>query len=265
MEANIKSQKNCDKQRKQSENILNARLKFKKLSSNSTDTKSMVLNNTRIIGNSRRALSPTKKSILQRQNTTPEQYSCLTNTSSPDVLRKRSPSAGRYQTSSRYSPTYQRRKSLTDGVPYEHVATSLHDNNGNSSTSSMGSGASNSGGILNDRPKTDKPRKKLSFREPVVAGKRSSRRQSAEIVNVTTNGVNVHKNSNLNDSNCDNNRISRRPTPTNDSISNEEDSNQVRKTNKQFYEYEYVYLPLYREISLGFALISFPSICLPLL
>lgn len=234
MEANIKAQKNCDKQRKHSESILNARLKFKKLpSSNSTlnDTKSVVLNNNRTMANSNRPLSPTRRSILQRQNTTPEQYSCLHSNSSPDILRKRSPSAGRYQTSSCYSPTYQRRKSLTDGVNCDHVASSLHEN-GNSSTSSMDSGGSNSGGILNDRPKSDKPRKKLSFREPVVAGKRSSRRQSAETASATTNGFNGPRSNNSNDSNCDNNRISRRTTPTNDSISNEEDPKQVGNNKK---------------------------------
>ncbi|XP_065359335.1 uncharacterized protein LOC135953381 isoform X2 [Calliphora vicina] len=228
-----KTLKNCDKERKHSESVLKARLKFKKLSADNSsnhDTKSMVLNNNRVIANNNRHHPPpvnAKRSILQRQNTTPEQYTALTAPRcSPDVCRKRSPSAGRYQTPSRYSPSYQRRKSLTEGVVYDHNPSPLYDN-GNSSTSSMGSGASTSGGILNDRPKTDKPRKKLSFREPVVAGKRSSRRQSAEVVSVTTNGLNVQKSNNsVNNSNCDNVVGSRRSTPTNDSMPTEEDLKQ---------------------------------------
>ncbi|XP_046807951.1 uncharacterized protein LOC111688019 isoform X2 [Lucilia cuprina] len=231
-----KTLKNCDKERKHSESVLKARLKFKKLSADNSlphDSKSMVLNNNRIIANSRHQPPVNnKRSILQRQNTTPEQFSSLTNTRcSPDVFRKRSPSAGRYQAPSRYSPNYPRRKSLTEGVVYDHNTTSLYDN-GNSSTSSMGSGASTSGGILNDRPKTDKPRKKLSFREPVVAGKRPSRRTSGEVVSVTTNGLNVQKSNNNSNSvnsnsNCDNVVVaSRRSTPTNDSMPTEEDLKQ---------------------------------------
>ncbi|KAM7357585.1 uncharacterized protein ACRADG_002871 isoform 1-T2 [Cochliomyia hominivorax] len=233
-----KTLKSCDKERKHSESVLKARLKFKKLSpdnsvSSNHDAKSMVLNNNRILSNSRHQPPPqppasnSKRSILQRQNTTPiEKYNTVNSRCSPDVFRKRSPSAGRYQPPARYSPSYQRRKSLTDGILYDHTpAPALYDN-GNSSTSSMGSGASTSGGILNDRPKTDKPRKKLSFREPVVAGKRVSRRASGEVVNVTTNGVNVQKNNSSNNSNCDNVVVSRHTTPTNETRTMEDDLKQ---------------------------------------
>lgn len=240
-----KTLKNCDKERKHSESVLKARLKFKKISADNSsshhDSKAMVLNNSRILANTRHqppqapasSSSSSKRSILQRQNTTPEQYSssALNPRCSPDVFRKRSPSAGRYQPPARYSPSYQRRKSLTDGVLYDHSTASALYDNGNSSTSSMGSGASTSGGILNDRPKTDKPRKKLSFREPVVAGKRVSRRSSTEVVSVNTNGLNVQQksnNNNANNSNCDNVVVSRRSTPTNDSMQTEEDLKQVR-------------------------------------
>lgn len=255
-----KSLKNCDKNGKppqqhhhhhHQENILKARLKFKKLSSadnpssNSTshgDYKSTVLNNQRVLGQDKMASgSINRRSILQRQNTNPEDYSGYKPCTSPDVMRKRSPSAGRYQQHKSHSmmggyssPHYQRRKSLTEGLIYDHPATtSLHDTGGaNSSTSSMGSGAS-TGGILNDRPKTDKPRKKLSFREPVVADKRRSRRQSAETVCVTTNGVNVQpvagNATNGNSTNCDNLvNSSRRSTPSNDvTTPTEEDIMQV--------------------------------------
>ncbi|XP_075164793.1 uncharacterized protein LOC142237265 isoform X2 [Haematobia irritans] len=243
-----KSLKNCDKERKQNaqqaEHIVKARLKFKKLSSTDNpashgDFKSTVLNNNRVIAQDK--MTQNRKSILQRQHTNPEDYSgykpCPT---SPDGLRKRSPSAGRYQQlkshgligSGYSSPHYQRRKSLTEGLTYDHPSASLHDTGGNSSTSSMGSGASSNGiaaGILNDRPKTDRPRKKLSFREPVVAEKRRTRRQSAEVVSVTTNGVNVQPNAvNVANatSNCDNlvnSNSSRRSTPSNDASTPTED------------------------------------------
>ncbi|XP_013115366.2 putative uncharacterized protein DDB_G0277255 isoform X1 [Stomoxys calcitrans] len=231
-----KSLKNCDKERKQhSEHILKARLKFKKVSSSDNasahgDLKSTVLNNNRVIAQDKMTVN--RKSILQRQHTNPEEFSgykpCPT---SPDDLRKRSPSAGRYQHLKSHgligggysSPHYQRRKSLTEGLIYDH-AMSSHDTGANSSTSSMASGGSTNGGILSERPKTDKPRKKLSFREPVVAEKRRSRRQSAEVVgSVTTNGVSVQPNAvqvaNNTNSNCDNlvnSNSSRRSTPSND-------------------------------------------------
>ncbi|XP_061392251.1 capon-like protein [Musca vetustissima] len=257
-----KSLKNCDKERKtHTENILKARLRFKKISSSSSPASadsnannttthadyksSILLNNNHVIGQDK--MVPSRRSILQRQITNPEDYSGYKPCTSPIQLRKRSPSAGRYQQHQHHkmqgsgggggaggvysSPPFQRRKSLTEGLIYDTHNSGgmlLHDSGGaaNSSTSSMGSGVSASGGgggILNDRPKTDKPRKKLSFREPVVAEKRRSRRQSAEVVSVTTNGINVQPatiktNCNSPISNCDNlaNNSSRRSTPSND-------------------------------------------------
>ncbi|XP_058987863.1 putative uncharacterized protein DDB_G0277255 isoform X1 [Musca domestica] len=241
-----KSLKNCDKERKtHTENILKARLKFKKISSSSDPTphadykSTILLNNNHVIGQDKMAAS--RRSILQRQITNPEDYSGYKPCTSPIQLRKRSPSAGRYQQNPQHktnggvysSPPFQRRKSLTEGLLYDlpNTATGgtlLHDSAaaGNSSTSSMGSGVSatgsTTGGILNDRSRADKPRKKLSFREPVVAEKRRSRRQSAEVVSVTTNGINVQPaanktNNNTSNSSCDNLvNSSRRSTPSND-------------------------------------------------
>lgn len=228
-----KTLKNCDKERKHSENILKARLKFKKFtndnpSSASHELKSMVLNNNRVVGNSR-LQSPaanSKKSILQRQITNSEQYSSLKARCSPDAVRKRSPSAGRYQPPSRVSPNHPRRKSLTDGAAYDQNSMPSLCDNGNSSTSSMGSGASSGGGILNERSKCDKPRKKLSFREPVVSAKPTKPRPSSEVFTANTNVLNFQ---NINNSNGDPEGHSRRTTPTTEIAPTEDEFQKVSK------------------------------------
>ncbi|XP_044313590.1 uncharacterized protein LOC108042170 isoform X3 [Drosophila rhopaloa] len=56
----------------------------------------------------------------------------------------------------------QRRKSLSD----QHSSSSLSSGGGGGG----GGGYSGNGSIMLERPKTDKPRKKLSFREPIIAG-----------------------------------------------------------------------------------------------
>lgn len=223
LEGKAKALKNCDKERKQHENILKARLKFKKLLPDNTsnekanDIKTTILNNCRVTTglnattnsnstntNSSSSSTVQRRSILQRQNTNPEHcsYNLYANNISPEFARRRSPSSQRYQTqanvSTRYSsPNRQRRKSLTESLgSFERPnSTVLYDNNGNSSTSSMGSGSASGGGgggggsvgggggavgILSEHPKSEKPRKKLSFREPIVAEKRRCRRPSSE-------------------------------------------------------------------------------------
>ncbi|KAL9905325.1 uncharacterized protein ACN427_004981 isoform 2-T5 [Glossina fuscipes fuscipes] len=249
LEGKAKALKNCDKERKQHENILKARLKFKKLLPDNTsnekanDIKTTILNNCRVTtslntttnSNSTNTNSSSssstiqRRSILQRQNTNPEQYSynLYANNISPEFARRRSPSSQRYQTqanvSTRYSsPNRQRRKSLTEGLgSYERPnSTVLYDNNGNSSTSSMGSGSASGGGgggggggsvggggaagILSEHPKSEKPRKKLSFREPIVAEKRRCRRPSSETMISSPSNHNLNNSSNKNYNNNSN-------------------------------------------------------------
>ncbi|KAH8379798.1 hypothetical protein KR009_007306 [Drosophila setifemur] len=59
----------------------------------------------------------------------------------------------------------QRRKSLSD----QQSSSSLSSGGGGGGGGGGGSGNGN-GSIMLERPKTDKPRKKLSFREPIIAG-----------------------------------------------------------------------------------------------
>ncbi|KAH8390568.1 hypothetical protein KR215_005216 [Drosophila sulfurigaster] len=76
---------------------------------------------------------------------------------SPEALRR----AQQLYQRSEQRHMLQRRKSLSDGCSHYEQQSS----------SSLSSGGSNSaGGIMLERPKTDKPRKKLSFREPIEAG-----------------------------------------------------------------------------------------------
>ncbi|XP_030385650.1 capon-like protein isoform X1 [Scaptodrosophila lebanonensis] len=94
----------------------------------------------------------------------------------------------------------QRRQSLTENY---------YEQNSSSSMSSMGSGGS-AGGIMLERPKTDKPRKKLSFREPIVAGQAAqaaqqrgrARRRSSPLER--TNVPPVPGPSNMANGSCDN-------------------------------------------------------------
>uniref|UniRef100_A0A1A9WTB6 Uncharacterized protein n=1 Tax=Glossina brevipalpis TaxID=37001 RepID=A0A1A9WTB6_9MUSC len=241
LEGKAKALKNCDKERKQHENILKARLKFKKILPENTisnektsDIKTTILNNCRVANSSNVTPNSSsintipsaviqRRSILQRQNTNPEHYSyhLYANNVSPEFARKRSPSAQRFQTqvniSTRYSsPNRQRRKSLTEGLgSYDRPnSTVLYDNNGNSSTSSMGSGSASggggAGGILSEHPKPEKPRKKLSFREPIVAEKRRCRRPSSDTMISSSPNHNLHNNTNNknynnnSNQNCDN-------------------------------------------------------------
>uniref|UniRef100_A0A1B0FPV6 Uncharacterized protein n=1 Tax=Glossina morsitans morsitans TaxID=37546 RepID=A0A1B0FPV6_GLOMM len=247
LEGKAKALKNCDKERKQHENILKARLKFKKLLPDNTsnekanDIKTTILNNCRVTTglnattnsnstntNSSSSSTVQRRSILQRQNTNPEHcsYNLYANNISPEFARRRSPSSQRYQTqanvSTRYSsPNRQRRKSLTESLgSYERPnSTVLYDNNGNSSTSSMGSGSASGGGgggggsvgggggavgILSEHPKSEKPRKKLSFREPIVAEKRRCRRPSSETMISSPSNHSLNNSSNKNYNNNSN-------------------------------------------------------------
>ncbi|XP_037937183.1 uncharacterized protein LOC119670825 isoform X2 [Teleopsis dalmanni] len=173
-------------QNEHSENsVLKARLKLKKLSLETTpkSTKSTAIdimdNNHAVSGsysNQRnyhpsKALNDTcsniigKRSLLQRQNTSPiETYPNLITT--PELGRRHNQL---YQRSEQ-RVQMRRRKSLTDGF-YD---SAQFDNNG--ATSNLSSGA---GVMTFERPKTDKPRKKLSFREPVVAERNRTRRLSS--------------------------------------------------------------------------------------
>ncbi|XP_023034683.1 uncharacterized protein LOC6639442 isoform X3 [Drosophila willistoni] len=62
----------------------------------------------------------------------------------------------------------QRRKSLSD----QQSSSSLSSGNGGGGNERGGDRAA-TGGIMLERPKTDKPRKKLSFREPIVAAEQA--------------------------------------------------------------------------------------------
>ncbi|XP_068148801.1 capon-like protein isoform X1 [Drosophila tropicalis] len=62
----------------------------------------------------------------------------------------------------------QRRKSLSD----QQSSSSLSSGNGGGGNE-RGSDRAATGGIMLERPKTDKPRKKLSFREPIVAAEQA--------------------------------------------------------------------------------------------
>ncbi|KAH8302143.1 hypothetical protein KR044_003286 [Drosophila immigrans] len=79
---------------------------------------------------------------------------------SPEALRR----AQQLYQRSEQRHMLQRRKSLSDGCShYEQQSSS-------SLSSGASSNASVQPGIMLERPKTDKPRKKLSFREPIEAG-----------------------------------------------------------------------------------------------
>ncbi|KAH8242348.1 hypothetical protein KR032_001570 [Drosophila birchii] len=74
---------------------------------------------------------------------------------SPEALRR----AHQLHQRSEQRHQLQRRKSLSD----QQSSSSLSSGGG-------GGGSNGSNGIMLERPKTDKPRKKLSFREPIIAG-----------------------------------------------------------------------------------------------
>uniref|UniRef100_A0A1A9ZKI4 Uncharacterized protein n=1 Tax=Glossina pallidipes TaxID=7398 RepID=A0A1A9ZKI4_GLOPL len=127
LEGKAKALKNCDKERKQHENILKARLKFKKLlpdnasNEKANDIKTAILNNCRVTTglnattnsnstntNSSSSSTVQRRSILQRQNTNPEHcsYNLYANNISPEFARRRSPSSQRYQTQANVSTRY---------------------------------------------------------------------------------------------------------------------------------------------------------------
>ncbi|XP_032593169.1 capon-like protein isoform X1 [Drosophila grimshawi] len=80
---------------------------------------------------------------------------------SPEALRR----AQQLYQRSEQRHTLQRRKSLSDSHYEQQSSSSL-----SSGGSGGGQAAQAASGIMLERPKTDKPRKKLSFREPVEAG-----------------------------------------------------------------------------------------------
>lgn len=86
---------------------------------------------------------------------------------SPEALRR----AQQLYKRSEQRHMLQRRKSLSDSH-YEKQSSSSLSSGGSCSGHQHGNGASCGGisnGIMMERPKTDKPRKKLSFREPIEA------------------------------------------------------------------------------------------------
>ncbi|XP_055846692.1 putative uncharacterized protein DDB_G0277255 [Episyrphus balteatus] len=102
-----------------------------------------------------------KRGILHRQNTSPNVIVSLaptTTTTSPNQQQE-------------YGSQILRRRKSFNEINFEN----------NSSSSSLGVGGGLEGGVTDDRPKSDKPRKKLSFREPVVAPRCAERRISTPI------------------------------------------------------------------------------------
>lgn len=92
---------------------------------------------------------------------------------SPEALRR----AQQLYQRSEQRHMLQRRKSLSDSHYEQQSSSSL--SSGGSGGGMLGGGGGggggavltvNAGGIMLERPKTDKPRKKLSFREPIEAG-----------------------------------------------------------------------------------------------
>ncbi|XP_023165228.2 capon-like protein isoform X3 [Drosophila hydei] len=81
---------------------------------------------------------------------------------SPEALRR----AQQLYQRSEQRHTLQRRKSLSDSH-YEKQSTSSLSSGG---SGGLAAAAGTASGIMLERPKTDKPRKKLSFREPIEAG-----------------------------------------------------------------------------------------------
>ncbi|XP_017482564.1 PREDICTED: uncharacterized protein LOC108371495 [Rhagoletis zephyria] len=200
-----------------SESVLRARLKFKKLTPEGTplpthrSPSAQMLNNqletnqsdyngveydlpnTRNYQSSRSVIDnygislvdSNKRGILQRQNTSPALIRLAGESENANVSGKGN--EGVYDDAMRYSPEnrrrhlqlfqrgeqrvqLQRRKSLTD-----YDSTRL----GNcSSNSSMTSGGGSAGTPSIDQPRPEKPRKKLSFREPVADKPRIRRRSS---------------------------------------------------------------------------------------